>query len=281
MLTAGICAYNEGRSIEKAINSVLPQLGTKDELIVVASGCTDNTAEIVHGIAGRDARVRLIEQERREGKASAINVLLREAKGGTIALTDADVLLGKGALRALEQRLEHSGAGAVIGQTCQYKNETFFDRMQGFAWRTFNSTRAEQSESGELFALNGYLSAVRKGIVLEIPTGELVEDWLLGWEIKKRGHAVVYEPRAKVYVKAAQNLRDYARQKARVRAGQWQMHARGMDLGYLRRPSHLKHLLKSPYALPYFALDAAIFTGAFLNFRLNRLSWKPVNSSKI
>lgn len=281
MLTAGICAYNEGRSIGKAIASLLPQLGGGDELIVVASGCTDNTVPAVREIAEGDKRVRLIEERERRGKSSAINLILKNAKGGTIVLTDADVIVGEGAVSALSKRLEESGAGAVIAQTCPYKTENFFDRMQAFAWRAFNSTRAEQSESGELFALNGYLSAVRAGIVKQIPEGNLVEDWLLGWEIKKSGSAVVYEPEAIVYVKSAQNLRDYIRQKSRVRAGQWQMRKEGMKLGYLRKPSHLKHLLSSPYALPYLALDAAIFAKAFLNFSAGRLSWEPVESSKI
>ncbi|MFH1225425.1 MAG: glycosyltransferase [Candidatus Diapherotrites archaeon] len=281
MLTAGICAYNEGRSIGKAIASVLPQLGSNDELIVVASGCTDSTAPVVREIAEKDARVRLMEEPERRGKSSAINFILKNAKGGTIVLTDADVIVGSGAIKALEERLEESGAGAVIASTCPYKTENFFDRLQAFAWRAFNSTRAEQSQSGELFALNGYLSALRAGIVEQIPEGNLVEDWLLGWEIKKAGHAVLYEPRAEVYVQAAQNLGDYIRQKERVRTGQWQMRREGMKLSYLRKPVHLKHLLKSPYALPYLALDAAILAKAFLNFSTGRRAWEPVASSKI
>lgn len=281
MLTVGICAYNEGRSIGKALASLLPQLGSGDELIVVASGCTDNTVPAVREIAERNKRVRLIEEQEKRGKSSAINIILKNAKGGTIVLTDADIIVGEGAIGALSKRLEESGAGAVIAQTCPYKTENFFDRMQAFAWRAFNSTRAEQSQSGELFALNGYLSAVRAGIVTQIQEGNLVEDWLLGWEIKKTGNAVVYEPEAMVYVKSAQNLRDYIRQKSRVRAGQWQMRRHGMKLSYLRKPSHLRHLLASPYALPYLVLDLAIMADAFVNVSLNRLSWQPVESSKI
>jgi biofilm PGA synthesis N-glycosyltransferase PgaC len=73
--SVGIMAYNEEENIADAIDSVLDQELTSShvaELIVVASGCDDGTVPIVSEIAGRDPRVRLIEQPEREGKASAV-----------------------------------------------------------------------------------------------------------------------------------------------------------------------------------------------------------------
>jgi glycosyltransferase involved in cell wall biosynthesis len=45
----------------------------KEEVIVVASGCTDRTVPIVAEMARQESRVRLCLQEKREGKASAMN----------------------------------------------------------------------------------------------------------------------------------------------------------------------------------------------------------------
>src|SRR3982074_2802360 len=73
--SVGIMAYNEEANIGAAVTSVLSQvLATSNiaELLVVASGCEDRSAEVVSDIAMRDPRVRLIEQPEREGKASAI-----------------------------------------------------------------------------------------------------------------------------------------------------------------------------------------------------------------
>jgi len=280
MISVGICAYNEEKSIGKTINSVLPQLNRKDELLVVASGCTDATTEIVRGLGRKDKRIKLIVEKERKGKASAINKILRNAKGDKIVLTDADILLEKDAIKNLVNKLK-GNTGAVIGATTSFKKENFLDKLQDFAWQVFNETRLEQSEKGELFALNGYLSAVKKGIVYDISLNSLVDDWALGWQIKEKGHSIVFEPKAIVKVKAAQNISDYIKQKTRIRIGQLQIKQNGMKLDYLRKPSHLRYLFKSPYALPYLFLDSLIWIKAFFDFKRNKLQWQQINSSKI
>ncbi len=280
-LTVGVCAYNEEKSVAKALGSVLPQLGGGDEVIVVASGCTDRTVEIVRGVAGKDPRVRLEVEPARRGKAAALNKILSLARNECVVLTDADVLVGPSAVEAIAVALETKGVGAVIGRTVSLQQESFWDKLQDFAWRAFNDLRQRQSDAGNLFALNGYLSAVKKSLVKEpIPEDSLVEDWMLGWGIKEQGYRVVCCPEAIVYVKAAQNLRDYLRQKVRVRVGQLQVTERGMGWAYLRQPSNLGLLLQSPYALPYLALDLVAWALALARYACGVRKWTQVGSSK-
>ncbi len=80
--SVGIMAYNEEANIAQTLSAVLNQHGPSmqvEEIIVIASGCTDRTVPIVAEIALREPRVRLCIQEKREGKASAINLFLKEA----------------------------------------------------------------------------------------------------------------------------------------------------------------------------------------------------------
>src|SRR5690349_10962398 len=80
--SVGIMAYNEAANIAKAIESVIGQslaTATIREVIVVASGCTDNTVAVVSELMRHEDRIRLIVQERREGKAAAINLFLGTA----------------------------------------------------------------------------------------------------------------------------------------------------------------------------------------------------------
>src|SRR5919206_3044730 len=107
--SVGIMAYNEAANIATAIKTILQQrltVGRVAELIVVASGCTDATVPLVAAIARDDARVRLLVQERREGKASAINLFLRAARSPILLLVGADVLVKDGTIDAL---LHHFG----------------------------------------------------------------------------------------------------------------------------------------------------------------------------
>ena len=95
-VTVGICAYNEERNIERCIRSVYSQR-TRGfrirEIIVVSSGSTDRTDDIVRSLQhGRD-EIRLIRQERREGKNSAINALLDAKSCDLVVMLNADNVL--------------------------------------------------------------------------------------------------------------------------------------------------------------------------------------------
>src|SRR5919202_6227421 len=99
--SVGIMAYNEAANIATAIETILQQrltVGHVAELIVVASGCTDATVPLVAAIARDDARVRLLVQERREGKAAAINLFLDAARSPLLLLVSADVVVKDGTI---------------------------------------------------------------------------------------------------------------------------------------------------------------------------------------
>lgn len=90
----GITAYNEAANIGNLLEHILEQrLETVavQEIIVVASGCTDQTEAIVQKFMGRDGRIRLLSQPRREGKASAMNLFIREAANDVMILCSADL----------------------------------------------------------------------------------------------------------------------------------------------------------------------------------------------
>src|SRR5439155_9496296 len=102
--SVGIMAYNEEANIAIAIDAILRQRLASvhiKELIVVASGCTDATPSIVADIATREPRLRLIVQERREGKASAINVFIAAARSPVLLMVGADVMVKEGTIDAL------------------------------------------------------------------------------------------------------------------------------------------------------------------------------------
>lgn len=114
--SVGIMAYNEEANIAEAIGTILGQRLAScsiTELIVVASGCEDRTIPIVADIARRDPRVRLIEQERREGKASAINLFIAAAGSPVLLMVSADVLVKDGTIDALLRHFEDPTIGMV------------------------------------------------------------------------------------------------------------------------------------------------------------------------
>ena len=87
-------AHNEERNIGRLLAALVSQRTKKvvlSEILIVASGCQDNTESIVRDWAKRDPRIQLLVQARREGKASAVNAFLRQAREKIVVLCSADL----------------------------------------------------------------------------------------------------------------------------------------------------------------------------------------------
>ena len=82
-------AYNAGKYIADAIDSVIRQTYTAWELIVVDDGSTDNTGNIVKEYLGRYDQIKFIQQQQ-GGQGKARNIALQHAHGEYVAFLDAD-----------------------------------------------------------------------------------------------------------------------------------------------------------------------------------------------
>jgi glycosyltransferase involved in cell wall biosynthesis len=85
-----IPAYNRGKLIQRAVQSVLSQTYSDLEVVVVDDGSKDDTVRVVQEAARRDLRVRLIQQCQQKGAQAARNTGIRAAKGEWIAFLDSD-----------------------------------------------------------------------------------------------------------------------------------------------------------------------------------------------
>jgi glycosyltransferase involved in cell wall biosynthesis len=103
--------YNRGHFIAEAVESVLSQSFTDFEIIVVDDGSSDNTAEVMQGIA--DPRVIYLRQAN-QGRSNARNHALSRARGRYIAFLDSDDLFMPGKLAMQVEYLDaHAGTGMV------------------------------------------------------------------------------------------------------------------------------------------------------------------------
>ena len=89
LVTVVTPAYDVGRYIGEAVDSVLRQTFADFEYLVVDDGSTDDTAKLVKVHGGDDPRLRLI-QIVHSGVPAARNTGIREARGKYIALLDGD-----------------------------------------------------------------------------------------------------------------------------------------------------------------------------------------------
>jgi hypothetical protein len=208
-------AYNEAANIATAIETILQQrltVGRVAELIVVASGCTDATVPLVAAIARRDARVRLLVQERREGKAAAINLFLGAARAPLLLMVGADVLVQDGTLEALLRHFADPSVGMVGGHPLPVNDEgTFLGHTVHLLWRLHDRVACDAPKLGEVVAF--------RNVVPHIPLDTAVDEISIQALITQLGYRLVYEPRAVVYNRGPATVQDFLRQRRRIYAG--------------------------------------------------------------
>lgn len=89
LVSAIIPCYNSQFTIGRAINSLLHQSVSIDEIIVVNDGSVDNSLQVLQSITKGNDKIKILNQENR-GVSNARNVAINEARGEFILTLDAD-----------------------------------------------------------------------------------------------------------------------------------------------------------------------------------------------
>lgn len=115
-LSIVIPAYNEERRLPPMLDAYTsyfgPRYGADYEIVVVANGCRDRTADVARAYGRRAPQVRTVEEPRAIGKGGAIMLGFRHASGDLVGFADAD---GSTPPDAFDDLVTHIGdAGAII-----------------------------------------------------------------------------------------------------------------------------------------------------------------------
>ncbi|HEV3232258.1 MAG TPA: glycosyltransferase family 2 protein [Candidatus Dormibacteraeota bacterium] len=106
-------AYNEARTIEKVVDTVLATPYDK-ELIIVDDGSTDGTREIIERLAGRPG-VQVFFHQRNQGKGAAVRTALKQAGGEVVIIQDCDLEYDPHEYGVLLAPIEEGRADVVFG----------------------------------------------------------------------------------------------------------------------------------------------------------------------
>ena len=162
-VTIVIPAYNEEEHIrETLINKFqLDYPKEKLEIIVVSDHSTDRTDEITREYLS--SGVRLIRQESRCGKTSALNVAVGDAVGEIIVFSDGNSLYEKDALKHLVANFSDESVGYVTGRMAYFSPDNNIIGEGCSAYMKYeNFLRCSESKIGSVIGVNGGIDAVRK-----------------------------------------------------------------------------------------------------------------------
>jgi len=191
----------------------------------VASGCTDSTPEIVRELSGKDKRVKLIEEEERGGKATAVNKILHEYTGDALVLVAADAQPGNSSLNSLLNTLFSAEDIGVVGSHPIPVNPTtgLANSLTHFIWKLHHHTLNYLNSIGKLSHASGEMMALKRNVCTEIPPNVVNEDAFISIEAKKRGYRVFYDEKSTVFITGTSNVAEFITQRVRVVVGHHQV----------------------------------------------------------
>lgn len=212
-ISVGIFVYNEEKNIGRLLESLMNQQIVNcriDEIIIVSSGSTDKTDDIIKEFVSRYNRITLILQKRREGKASAINEFLRIAKNAIVVISSGDIIFSKDAIdKLINPLLSSESVGLTSVNPIPTNNpKTFMGFVSTMQWRLHN-----------LFERHGEAIAFRKSIVNEISKNTAVDEAWIEAVIYNKGFSAIHVNEAIVYNKGPESISDFLKQRRRHYAG--------------------------------------------------------------
>ena len=219
-IAIGICAYNEAQNIERCIRSIYEQ-DTRNvnvkEVLVVSSGSTDGTDDIVRGLMKEYDNLTLLPQERREGKNSAINCYLDHKTCDIVAMYNADnVFMTKDSLYKLIEPFFDPQVGMVGGHPVPTNDK---NTKVGFAthmlWTMHHNLALIYPKIGELVAF--------RDIGTRLPTDMQSDEDLIRMRLEQAGYKCVYAPDATILNHGPDTEEDFYKQRLRVNIGECTM----------------------------------------------------------
>jgi cellulose synthase/poly-beta-1,6-N-acetylglucosamine synthase-like glycosyltransferase len=245
-------AYNEDANIAFLLESLLRQRGTAftlKKIFVVASGCTDGTVGIVESFVRSNEKVKLMIQEKREGKATAINLFLSQEEGDVVILASGDTIPEEDTIENLVRPFQDPAVGMTGARPVPVNScDTFMGFTTNLYWRLHHELAMNHPKLGELIAF--------RNIVREIPADTAVDEASIEAVIAEAGLRVCYAPEAVIHNKGPETVGDFLKQRRRIVAG------------HLHLKATRNYTVSSKKFSNLVGLSKALFNGAGWNVKI-------------
>lgn len=116
--------FNEVETVDRLVEAVVRVFDGRRpfELVLVDDGSTDGGDEKIRAASERDPRVRGVYLRENRGQSAALCTGFVHARGAIVATLDADLQCDPADLPAMLERLEATGADAVVGFRAQRRD---------------------------------------------------------------------------------------------------------------------------------------------------------------
>ena len=276
MVSVLVPAHNEALVLKRTVQSLLNFDYPRDryEIIVINDNSTDETEEILGGLAAGhpESRLMCISTDNvvgGTGKSNALNIGFSVASGSVIAIYDADNTPEPKALRLLvENLMADDKLGAVIGKfRTRNRNASLLSRFVNI------ETLAHQcmNQAGRYFffklcTIPGTNYVIRRSIIEEVGGWDekaLSEDTEISFRIYRMGYYIKLLPQAVTWEQEPHLLPVWFRQRVRWAKGNLYVMVKNFKYTFDRKagPMRLDTLY---YALIYSVMITSLVASDFI-----------------
>ncbi len=225
--SVGICATGYAPRIQPLLADVLrngPRKFALKEVVIIASDCDSETLRLAREATAWDQRVRLIEHEKRTGKADAINEIIRWNHSEFLVFVNADAMVDSGSIPALLESIEKDErAGVISGRPVFESRGGVVSEVLNVMWESHNLLSADPGQSAERNHGTDELMVVRSELLPELPPGVVNDGAYIAGRIRGMGFKVGFQPEATVKIDVPKRMIDVIRQRRRILFGHIQV----------------------------------------------------------
>lgn len=289
-IAVGVMAYNEEGNIGLLLESLLNQ--TVDDritrVIVVASGCTDRTCEIVADYCARDQRVELVAEPERSGKIAAINQFMGMVTEPVVVVSCGDLIFERSTIESLCRPFGDPRIGMTGAHPMPVNGGNGFAAFAvQLMWELHHRVAMHEPKMGELVAFRNVLSP--------LDPRALCDEISIETQIRAAGLEISYAPGATVRNLGPQTVREFFRQRCRWIAANYQVMSDynasvstmkprlviAATLAYLRDVRAPIHWITAVAAIEVAARTKAFIDYYLLKSRQQYRVWAPIQSTKV
>lgn len=220
--------YNEEDTIAYKLRNLMDQDYSNMEIIVVDSASEDQTVKLVRKfVEDHGFHLKLITEDDRNGKASALNQAFKHCSCEIIVMTDADAIWAKDTLGKALSNFSDPRVGAVTGrQILLNPDQSLATKVEKSYRNVYEILRVGESAMDSTPIFHGEISCFRRTLVENITKDSMADDSELAVKIRKKGLRSIYDPNAVFYEHAPPTFRSRLLQKLRRGQGLIQMFLR-------------------------------------------------------
>ena len=283
-----VVSFDDPQGLKQMID---PLLSSPFETIAIAYGSSNGDGySFLEDV--KDARLIKIHEKERRGKIAAINSCLDFLHGDIIYLISSDIHFDSNVISQIERHFS-AEVGVVFPDAVPVERPGLTSRTGALLWQIRNASLKNIADQGGI-PHGGEMIAFRRDLLSRMPDVVNDEEYICMLAASE-GMKVVYADCVKIKNLAADNARDYIRQRSRIIYGHRQMWSMGfqpqiMDFLLLSDPilffrniytAIRKRRDLGAYVLPLLFLETISLLESYrYGIRKNVLIWKLAMSTK-